>query len=1796
MSDPEDVRKKLDGLMRFAYGVLTARDKVPMSLSSAFGAYHEGDIASLPGVHIDCIDGAWLIIDRLRETKPPNPANYVVEFLDPKYTDPDRPPSLQPAISKEVAIEEASDLTEAKLLRPENVSIIVERGGQEVEDRVRVTLLADDCLEMKQDFQVWRDGPWAEWALNERPIRQSIELYKSLFRLHSAIHAAESVPPELVWGIGIGRWKHASETIDMPIFEQLLDIEVEANAAITLRPRDLPPTLSLKPYLQIEVPGADKLQNELQQAVATVLKGETEFSPFSPAGWEHILATAAARLSEGGIHVTRRDIDDGTRLQPPDKRLTITSTWVFYGRPRSSEARAQDIDALRRALVADDKPVPDSIRGFVAPEPDKPEEDFDKFGLKNSGLPGTRSHVGWTTASDDHAVANPDRASRSDKDRRAHFFPLSSNEQQLAIINHLDKPEVHVVTVTGPPGTGKTHTIANIVGHFMATGKRVLVTARTPEAIGAVREKLPERLRKLVVAAVGTDRESAQQLRDAMRELSDEVLGLDVGEAERRRKELEGHIVDCEKAARDADRKLADIARENLEPLEWDGRERSVMDLAIDLESQSQRFGWFSDRPNNEPPAQFAEALLRLKQNLPRLAPDIAYAGVSIPEAAALPTAEDLVAAHQSERDWNARDIPDYSDAPTMARDTADADAKAQVLLRELEDCAWIIATLNDHQKRIVTRLASSDRPEWFGEESLRQVTTFIDRYPYTEDAAKVRFELGDTGVEDLLTASERGAAGGRPVSVLSSLFGSALTQAVASVTLDGRAPILQPEWRAVHAACTLQTDRPKIEQCLAPLRAEQMVLSVPHEGWEIARYLIQTKCDIEEATDLASRLATLRKHLSALFPFGLDLDAVCRELRVDVAIRALRANLPDGHQEPAALTALDALAGDSNLPLFRSLRELRQRLGTDNMTPPDIVSTRNALTKAIQRLERLKPDFAMLSKDLETLASTGVPEWAERLRAEPLDAADHIPEGWEEAWAWGMMKGRVDRIIEHGNGDDLRKAKAEALRRRGELFEELIHNRTMLGLYQRMSSSVRRALQAFTDAVSGIGAGTGMKAPRLRLAAQQAAKQASSAAPAWIMPEYKIPEQLPPTIGDFDLVILDEASQSDITALAPLFRGKTILIVGDEEQVSPSNVGYLMTRINVLRADCLQDLPNADLIDENTSIFQIARRMHPDTHVVLTEHFRSVAPIIQFSTQFYASRLVPLRIPKASERFDPPLVDVYVQGGRRQGKTNQDEARYIVEEIANIISDPGHKARDIGVISLIGSEQADKLQRMLMEDPRVGTEIITERRIICGDARTMQGQERSIVFLSMVAEPGNAHAQTKKEDQQRINVAMSRARDRLYLVRSVTLDDLNPADIKAKVLRHFLDPMPEGRNVVGPGTNEDPFARCQSGFERDVLGRLLDANYRVRPQVKVSSFYIDLVVEGTEDRRLAIELDGDQYHGPEVWERDMARQAALERAGWTFWRVFGSQWHANKEYWWQHLRDTLARMGIEPIGLNKLDERFTEFRIVEPFSADRGKASAPYSTGGPKVRTGRSGSSDDGAFSGNGADYGLDWDRSPEARRSGAAGHGSDADVRDAPGEEAVAAAALPSTPRVVDEPVLPGLNGKNRTPPAADPSRFYEPSYRAQIAAMAVMLMDAEGPITFKQIADRIARAHGFQRTGKEIKRTVWAACYRLRRHVATPDGHKVFWPKSLEPREEYPFRGLEINGDRREWRDVPYPEKVSVVRDVMGSGGDENLVRSVADRIGIGRVTKQFCDEIEVLSKHVNEHYKAERIEQS
>jgi hypothetical protein len=87
------------------------------------------------------------------------------------------------------------------------------------------------------------------------------------------------------------------------------------------------------------------------------------------------------------------------------------------------------------------------------------------------------------------------------------------------------------------------------------------------------------------------------------------------------------------------------------------------------------------------------------------------------------------------------------------------------------------------------------------------------------------------------------------------------------------------------------------------------------------------------------------------------------------------------------------------------------------------------------------------------------------------------------------------------------------------------------------------------------------------------------------------------------------------------------------------------------------------------------------------------------------------------------------------------------------------------------------------------------------------------------------------------------------------------------------------------------------------------------------------MVVEGANDARLAIELDGDEFHGPDRWQADISRQRVLERAGWVFWRCFASTWSMRRQ---DVLNDLLAKMralGIEALGAIERVPALVEYR-----------------------------------------------------------------------------------------------------------------------------------------------------------------------------------------------------------------------------------------------------------------------------
>jgi hypothetical protein len=254
-------------------------------------------------------------------------------------------------------------------------------------------------------------------------------------------------------------------------------------------------------------------------------------------------------------------------------------------------------------------------------------------------------------------------------------------------------------------------------------------------------------------------------------------------------------------------------------------------------------------------------------------------------------------------------------------------------------------------------------------------------------------------------------------------------------------------------------------------------------------------------------------------------------------------------------------------------------------------------LLAKLDRLRSLEPAVRRISETCRALNAAGAVNWADRLRKEAASAeADLvIPPDWQEAWDWASQLAYLEMI---GATDDLAQLHAQRLSTEKELrdgFARLVKERTFFNLAVTMKGSAKAALQGFANIIRRLGTGSGQRAVLHRQNARQAMEGCYDAVPCWIMPSWRVSEQLPAALGSFDLVILDEASQSDAREIPTLLRGKKVLVVGDDRQVSPSVAFLSIANVQRLRQNFLAEFPFRAEVEPGASIYDLARVMFPD-------------------------------------------------------------------------------------------------------------------------------------------------------------------------------------------------------------------------------------------------------------------------------------------------------------------------------------------------------------------------------------------------------------------------------------------------------------------------------------------------------------------------------------------------------------------------------------------------------------------------
>jgi len=535
-------------------------------------------------------------------------------------------------------------------------------------------------------------------------------------------------------------------------------------------------------------------------------------------------------------------------------------------------------------------------------------------------------------------------------------------------------------------------------------------------------------------------------------------------------------------------------------------------------------------------------------------------------------------------------------------------------------------------------------------------------------------------------------------------------------------------------------------------------------------------------------------------------------------------------------------------------------------------------------------------------------PGWASAVRSRiPPHESGTIPGDCRKAWLWRQLYDELE--LRNQTSPPALQEQIETLKvELDHLNADFIDASAWAYQLSRIKREQQQALIGWLDTIKHIGRGTGKRVPRLLQEAKELMNQSKSAVPVWIMPLSRVVENFHPARARFDVLIIDEASQCDILGLIAMYMADQVVVVGDHEQVSPEGVGQKVAEIQHLIDSHLTGIPNAHLYDGRMSVYDLARQSIGGL-ICLREHFRCVPDIIHFSNGLsYNWQIKPLR--DASDVIlKPHTIAVRTEGRRDAGKTNEVEARQVCSLLMSCLELPAYKDKSFGIISLLGEDQAVKIEKMLR--PLLPPSVFASRRLLCGNAAQFQGDERDVMFLSMVdsAEDGPLAMRDDDRFRKRFNVAASRAKDQVWLVHSLNYEtDLKKGDLRRRLIEHFLNPAAISSKLAEAERNAD------SEFEREVIRRLITAGYRVQSQRRVGYFKIDIVVEGG-GKCLAVECDGDRYHTLDNLADDMERQAILERLGWKFVRIRGSEFFRDPDRAMIPVFERLERLGVTKSG-----------------------------------------------------------------------------------------------------------------------------------------------------------------------------------------------------------------------------------------------------------------------------------------
>ena len=1323
-------------------------------------------------------------------------------------------------------------------------------------------------------FEKWMDRK-REWELSERSVVEALRVFSDLFQLRSRFDR-ESEKYQLFLADGMLVVNQDGKKIRHPILIQR--VELLFNPAV---PEFCIVDTEDNPEVYVPLLRHAALDGTAIQYVTDAI-AEEHFHPLA--------GEPTSRFLKDFVH---RFWTDGEYIENREEIPSATGPYI-YRQPHlflgsRNQGLGENIEHYLKALP-NFRELPESLLRIVGIESGRESSNVDA----ETGEPATV----------DLLLTKP------------------ANPEQAQVIQRVE--ETGAVLVQGPPGTGKSHTIANLIGHYLAQEKSILVTSHASKALRVVRNQLAKPLQPLCVSILSSDDASNKELEES-------ITGIINYLASTREKKLTKEIEQLTEKRSDLKTQRDELWSELLNAVkgeylysEVQGERLSPSDAARKVAESAQEHGWIPgpladdiDFPLTQDEVGELYAL-----NAQLTPEEETLLSGSVPPLDTFPTPTDFATVYDDLTDLEKTRI--QAGQEYWLHDDQDPD-ELQEFLKQMKsavaalerDEEWALDCLEAGRK------GGERKQSWFEfaqliEECCEEI---VEREPLTlEHGPEISYGTTRDPADRTCLAIIRHLEAGKKLGRLSTMMKPEWKKLIESSSVQSGQPRTLTHFRAIFQYLEIRMFRDKLmqryERQMASLGAPSMRNLGPRPERKVKKYVAEITRALDWHADIWApceerihklgldwekfqRAKASGSHASGDLQSTRELVLSELEPLIESRQRYLEwKRLSDRKQ--GWLACLDGFSSkDAIHPLIRQLRRGIKKGNYD---------TYSEAWQRLEQLTQLMPSFERHSELLERLEPVAE-IWvnAIRERKEPHHKA-HMPGELDGALRYRRWEQRLTQQskVDIDKLQEKLDSVAESLLQTSARYVE---KKAWLAQLRRTGLDQQQSLTGWLGLHKKIGKGTGKHVARLKEAAKQKLVECRNAVPVWIMPLSRVTECFDLATTRFDVVIIDEASQSDALGLLAFALGREVVVVGDHEQVSPYAVGQSVDRVNALIDEILIDIPNKQLYDGKTSVYDLARQSFGGT-IRLLEHFRCVPDIIQFSNQLcYNGEVRPLREASSSRVF-PHLVAHRVKNGKESNGVNRNEALEIASLVSAICRLEEYDGCTIGVICMVGTDQALYIDSVLSK--RLSISEYQQRRILCGNASQFQGDERDIIFLSIVNSPsdkGPLHRRQRDDARKVFNVAASRARDQLWVVHSLNPQrDLKPGDLRLRLISHAEDP-----SALRPDIDRGR-KKFRSGLEKAVFLGLGEAGYRIIQQYMVGECVIDLVVEDDKGNRIAIQCDGDREQTMEAVEEEMARHQMLRRLGWDFIRVRGSEFFRNRDKGLKKLQRRLQEVGYAPI------------------------------------------------------------------------------------------------------------------------------------------------------------------------------------------------------------------------------------------------------------------------------------------